>query len=201
MAKYKPSKSTKRDQSVQYLVPEVGKNRALAALVDWIVGGIFSGLPAVTAYALLSGSGEPLKDLYVFEAMGYSTWTTLLIAALCLVFAFFYYVIVPWKLYPGQTLGKRWLHLKIVNLDGTPLSLSDLVVRNFIILFFVEGTAVAASNYLRVILTTITRVYLDSYIGIAWSVLTIISMALLFGTKKHLALHDLLCHTTVIREE
>lgn len=176
----------------------IGNNRVIAAIIDWLIGGVFSGLPGVIAFARLTNSNKTLTSLYQFEAMGFKKEITLLVALCCLLFAFFYYVVVPWKIWPGQTLGKHWLHLKIVSLDERQLHFGDYFLRQFIFLLFVEGIATACSIYIKVIITTATRFYVDSYLNIAWSIITFISIYLLFGSKKHLSLHDHVVKTTVI---
>lgn len=180
------------------LTIEFGRSRVYASVIDWLVGGIVSGLPGVLAYAIMTGTSKPLKNLYAFEAAGYSSLTTMIIAMVCLLFGIAYYVLVPWLIFPGQTLGKHWMHLQIVHPDGSPMRLRDYLVRQVIGLIILEGAATATATYLRVMITTGTRFYVDGYFSVFWNVVTLISMGLVFGTKKHLAIHDYLAHTAVV---
>lgn len=170
--------------------PNTGNARVLATILDWVLGGICSGLPAVIIYALLSGKSQPMTNLYIFSAAGISRQTTIATAGLCLLFAFFYYVIVPWKIFPGQTLGKKMMHVQIVRRDNQPLDLSLLVARQFGFLICIEGLTTAASTYVKVFATLTSRFYVDGYFTAVWLVLTVISIILVFFQKKHLALHD-----------
>ena len=52
------------------ILPAPPLSRLYAYVIDWILGGIVSGLPAVLAYLALTHKNAMLPDLYVFEAMG-----------------------------------------------------------------------------------------------------------------------------------
>ena len=71
-------------------------NRLMAYAIDWALGGIVSGLPAVLIYGFVTQSNEMFSDLYVFEALGYSKWLALFTGLLCLVFSYLYYVVIPY---------------------------------------------------------------------------------------------------------
>ena len=43
-----------------------------AYIVDWVVGGIFTGLPAVLLYSGLTKKQDMFGGLYVFESLGYA---------------------------------------------------------------------------------------------------------------------------------
>lgn len=191
---------SKKNDATSY-VPELGNRRIISFGIDWILGGVFAGIPAVTSYAILTGKSSPLTSMYQFEAAEVDRLTTVAILFLCLLFGFFYYVIVPWKLMPGQTVGKKLMHLRIVSSDAENISFKRYFVRQFIFLIGIEGIATPVSTYLRVIITTITRTYVDSYIGIIWDLITIGSVFMMFWGSKHLSLHDRMTKTTVIAEE
>lgn len=179
--------------------PIANMTRVYASVFDWLIGGIISGFPGVILYSILTDSNKPLKNLYMFEASGFSAGFTIFVACLCLFFGFSYYVFVPWRIFPGQTLGKRIFHLKIIKQNNQQMNFSDYVLRQFVFLVGIEGIATATSTYLRVIVTTAIRFYVDSYFNIAWSLITLISMFLVFGTHRHLALHDYAVNTMVVK--
>lgn len=196
MTKRKIKKANSKENKV---VPSFGKERILAFMLDWFIAGILSGLPAVITYSQLTGTGKPIKDMYVFEALGYGKSLTLMLALACMAIGFLYYVIIPWKVYPGQTLGKKMLNLKIVSTKGKQIGFETYFLRNFLLLFFAEGVATPLSMYIRAFFTTITRFYVDTYLSWMWNVITIISMIMLFYSRKHLALHDYVSKTSVIK--
>ena len=65
--------------------------------------------------------------LYVFESLGYARSWAFLAGALCILFALFYYVYVPWRIWPGQTLGKRVAGYRMEKTDGTAVDLITLL--------------------------------------------------------------------------
>lgn len=183
---------------MQTPTPNFSSKRIIASGIDWVFGGIISGIPSVVFFAVLTKSSKPLTSMYQFESMGFSRNITILVSLICLLCGFCYYVIVPWKIFPGQTLGKHWLNLKIVHLNNQRITLEGYCIRQFLILIFIEGAATATSTYIKVLVTTISRFYIDPYLRIIWFIVTLGSLILLFWSKKHLALHDILTKTTVI---
>ena len=108
-------------------VPVIKRFGAYA--VDWALGGIVTGAPAVLLYAAVTRRTDFYSDLYVFEALGYPMWWGMLTGVLCILAGLFYYVYVPAKVLPGQTLGKRLFGLEIRRLDGSLPTLGNLFVR------------------------------------------------------------------------
>ncbi|WP_155286885.1 RDD family protein [Lacticaseibacillus zhaodongensis] len=180
--------------------PDHGNARVISGVIDWLLGGVVSGLPAVLIFAILSGKSKPVTSLYVYLSAGISRQVTIFTALLCLLFGLFYYVFVPWKIFPGQTVGKRMMHAKIVRRDGKPLTFGLLLARQFGFLVLIEGAATATSTYVKVFITLAARYYVDAYLTMFWFVLTLISMVLVFGNGKHLALHDRALGTMVVVE-
>ena len=69
--------------------------RVGAYIIDWILGGIFSGLPAILCYGFLTKRSDMFSNLYVFPSLGYKVYWSFLAGILCVMFALFYYVYVP----------------------------------------------------------------------------------------------------------
>lgn len=180
-------------------VSETGSSRLLSFILDWLFGGIVAGVPSVVAYLILTGKSKPLTSMYQFGAAGFDGATTILISLICIIFGFFYYVIIPWKIFPGQTIGKRMLHLKIIDKDGNNPSFNTYFMRQFIFMVLVEGAATPVSTYIKVIITTLSRFYVDSYLGLVWDVITLVSVFLLFWGKGRLSLHDYATKTLVVK--
>ena len=96
-------------------------NRLMAYAIDWALGGIVSGLPAVLIYGFVTQSNEMFSDLYVFEALGYSKWLALFTGLLCLVFSYLYYVVIPYKKFKEQTIEKKNMKIEIVSKQKKPV--------------------------------------------------------------------------------
>lgn len=176
-------------------------SRLYAYAIDWMLGGIVSGLPAVLTFAMLRHDGTMLGTLYDFEALGYPQWLGLGVAAACVTCALCYFVVVPWKVWPGQTPGKRVARLRVVSVDGTPATLAQLLVRQALGGFVLEGSGFVIARYLREAAVLITRVDVNYYWEIAGIVLTVVSAILAFALPARRALHDYLAATRVIVAE
>ncbi len=174
--------------------------RLIAYGIDWFIGGIVAGFPAVFIYALITGKSDMLSDLYVFPALGYPKYWSYISCILCIVLAFFYFVYVPLKIFPGQTLGKKWLHIKIMRIDGKELDLKTLIIRQMIGMMLIEGVSIAITNYIRQVLTLITGFYVEYYLLAIASLLTVISAVLVFNTPSRRSIHDYMAKTRVAME-
>ena len=110
--------------------------------------------------------------------------------------AFVYYIYIPYKKYPGQTLAKHWLKIKIVNNDDySDVSLKTLIIRQGVGLFLLEGSAIVVTNYLRQMLTLATGFYFDYYLKMIGMVITMISGVFVLGSASQRSIHDYLAKT------
>lgn len=169
-----------------------------AYFIDWSLGGIISGFPAVLLYGVITGKSDMFSDLYVFEALGFERYWGMIAGILCLLAAILYYIVVPCKIWRGQTLGKHLLGLRIVRKDGKAVRVKELILRQGIAIFLMEGTLFIISTYIRQLVTLVTWVYVDAiwqYIGIAF---TLLSVVLAIYTASHRALHDYIGGTKVV---
>ena len=176
--------------------------RVIAYAIDWAVGGIISGFPAVLFYGGITGRSDMFSDLYVFPSLGFPTYWSYLAGILCIVVAFVYYIYIPYKKYPGQTLAKHWLKIKIVNNDDySDVSLKTLIIRQGVGLFLLEGSAIVVTNYLRQMLTLATGFYFDYYLKMIGMVITMISGVFVLGSASQRSIHDYLAKTRVVGED
>lgn len=174
--------------------------RFIAYVIDWALGGIIAGFPAVLIFAAVTKSSDMFSDLYVFPALGFPVYWSYIAGLLCILVAIIYYVYIPYKKYPGQTLGKKWMKIKIMRLDGEDLDLKTLIIRQVFGLILIEGVAVVVANYLRQMLTLATGVYVEYYLLAIGSVITVISCIFVFNTPSARAIHDYMAKTRVALE-
>lgn len=73
--------------------------RLLAYIIDWCLGGIITGFPAVLIYSAVTKKGDMFSNLYVFASLGYSNGWAYLAGGICFIAALIYYVYIPYKKY------------------------------------------------------------------------------------------------------
>jgi len=174
--------------------------RLLAYIIDWCLGGIITGFPAVFIYSAVTKKADMFSNLYVFASLGYSNGWAYLACSLCFIAALIYYVYIPYKKYNGQTIGKHLVKIKIVKTDYSDIDLKTLLIRQIIGLMVIEGAAIVMTSYLIQLLTLVTGFYFEYYLGIAGRILTIVSGILVLSTLSHRAIHDYISGTTVVSE-
>lgn len=178
-------------------------SRLYAYVIDWALGGIVSGFPAVVAYALLTRRTDMFSDLYTFEALGFPWAVGIGVGCLCVVAAWFYFIFIPWKIWPGQTPGKRISRLRVAcdDIAASPVSLPRLIVRQAIVGFLLEGSGFVVARYIREMAVLITRVDVNYYWEIAGIVITLVSAVMALALPARRALHDYLSGTRVVPAE
>lgn len=174
--------------------------RFYAYAIDWAAGGIVSGAPAVLMYAAVTHRSDMFTNLYMFEALGYPWAVGVATGLLCLLAAIAYFVLVPWRVWPGQTLGKRIAKLAVVRIGAgdVAVSLPRLLVRQVLVGFLLEGSGFVVARLIRETAVLVTRVDVNYYWEIAGMALTAISAILAFGLPSRRALHDLVAGTRVV---
>ncbi len=165
--------------------------RFLAYLIDWYVGALATALPISMVAMKLYGTVKN-QQIMEFEApMGMAA------GAAGLLCAVLYYWAVPAAVWKGQTLGKRWLHLKITAADGGEVSCGMLARRQLLGIVLLEGSLVSASTIWHQMASMATGINLVTplmYAGIAVSLASAVMVLL----KGHRAIHDYLGGTKVI---
>src|SRR5258706_835414 len=110
-----------------YRVAGIG-SRFLAALVDSLLIVVLEVV--VNAAALLVG-----RFVFKFSFAGDDTaglaWLLGLFGLLSFAFLWGYYIFFE-MLWNGQSPGKRWVGLRVLRLDGTPITLSESIIRNLV---------------------------------------------------------------------
>ena len=167
--------------------------RVIAYGIDWYLGAALASLPLMVIYYTMHDHIKVIPNQIAL----FKYPVNIIVALLCFIVIFFYYVFIPYK-YNGQTLGKKLMKLKIVNEDYSALSKKTLVIRQVVMMMLVEGSIYASTATFHQLLrllsgTTFTKIY--TIVGL---ILTILSVVLLVLTKSHQSLHDLVCHTLVV---
>ena len=183
------------------ILPAPPLSRLYAYVIDWILGGIVSGLPAVLVYLALTHKNAMLPDLYVFEAMGYPWSVGIVVGLSCALAAIAYFVLIPLLAWPGQTPGKRIAHVRVATLDGGLPSVGRLIWRQVIVGFLLEGSGYVVSRYIRETMVLVTRVDVNYYWGIAGMIITAVSLLMFLIVPARRCVHDCLAGTRVVPTE
>jgi uncharacterized RDD family membrane protein YckC len=113
---------TPENVTFDYDVAGIG-SRFLAALVDTT---LLLLLQIIVIGTLILIAGE----LNMFDS-GQNTWLMAAFSLLAFIFLWGYYIFFE-MLWNGQTPGKRWTGIRVIRVDGTPVSAAEVIIRNLV---------------------------------------------------------------------
>jgi uncharacterized RDD family membrane protein YckC len=113
---------TPENVTFDYAVAGIG-SRFLAALADTF-------LLVMLQVILLGALYLVAVQLGLFDDIE-STWILALFSLLAFLFFWGYYIFFE-ILWNGQTPGKRWVSIRVIRLDGTPVNAAEVVIRNLV---------------------------------------------------------------------
>lgn len=107
-----------------YEIAGIG-SRFLAALIDTFLIGLLLVVTNLTLFFLLANllSAADLSES--------ASWFAALFGLVSFAFLWGYYIFFE-MLWNGQSPGKRWFGLRVLRTDGTPIGLSEAIIRNLI---------------------------------------------------------------------
>ncbi len=114
---------------LQFALASIG-NRFLACAIDHFLQLLGVVLTVFVAWAA-GGGGRTLGMTYAARLEAGSLWVFAL-ATLIIFTLFFGYFTIFETLWSGQTPGKRWLRLRVIQEDGRPLTFFSAMSRNLI---------------------------------------------------------------------
>ena len=115
-----------------YRVAGIG-SRFLATLVDTLIITILQAVTVVSLVLILNALDASILG-------NASAWVIALFGLLLFVFYWGYYIFFE-MLWNGQSPGKRWTGLRVIRSDGTPITLSESLIRNLVrIIDFLPAT-------------------------------------------------------------
>lgn len=177
---------------------DVGK-RFTAYLIDWFLGALFMMLPICLLWLFQTQDMEAMSNIDLWLVRSEISQPMAYVAGLLgIVFALFYYVYVPWKIYPGQTVGKRALGFEIVKKDGSDINIKTLLIRQIIGIIILEGTFYNVSGIWHTLVTMATGLNFTGILMYQGLIVSIFSAALCMLFKSHRLLHDYIAKTKVV---
>lgn len=109
-----------------YEVAGIG-SRFLAALVDTVLIIVLQAIVNLTLGVLaLTLSGSALAGME-----GWWGWLVVATGLIALAFFWGYYIFFE-LIWNGQSPGKRWAGLRVIQTDGTPITLTESLIRNLV---------------------------------------------------------------------
>jgi uncharacterized RDD family membrane protein YckC len=105
-----------------YQVAGIG-SRFLAALVDTAIIVLLQIVVFVTFFVILNTTGN------ISSASSFESWMIALLGLISFLFFWGYYIFFE-MLWNGQSPGKRWTGLRVIRANGTPITLSESLIRN-----------------------------------------------------------------------
>src|SRR5262245_48151391 len=105
-------------------------NRFLACAIDHVLQ-VFSIVIIYIIARTLSASVRSAESLIFKDGGGISSWivAVMIIAGFLIFFGYFIFFETIWS---GQTPGKRWLKLRVIQEDGRPINFFAALTRNLI---------------------------------------------------------------------
>jgi len=123
---------TPENVTFDYDVAGIG-SRFLSALVDTLLMILLQVIVFGTLYLV----GTQLGGLFSGSA---PAWLVAIFSLVAFVFFWGYYIFFE-ILWNGQTPGKRWVGLRVIRLDGMPVTAAEVVIRNLVRLIDLLPTA------------------------------------------------------------
>ena len=114
---------TPENVTFDYDVAGIG-SRFLAALVDTLIVIILQVIVFFTFLLVASRMGDTLDAAD-------PTWILGILFVVSFIFFWGYYIFFE-ILWNGQTPGKRWVGLRVIRVDGTPVTAAEVVIRNLV---------------------------------------------------------------------
>jgi uncharacterized RDD family membrane protein YckC len=114
---------------LQFALATMG-NRFLACAIDHAIQAIVLILTGIIAYNLSEGV-KSISRVFVGESREGSLWVMAIAVLIAFLIIFGYFVIFE-TIWSGQTPGKRWMKLRVIQEDGRPISFFSALARNLI---------------------------------------------------------------------
>lgn len=182
---------------------DVGYSKRFTAyLIDWFLGALVMMFPMCLIWMFNTHDMENMASLNIWMLKDtLSVQMAIIAGCISIVFSILYYVFIPYKVYPGQTIGKRIMGLKIVSMDDKEVSLRTLLVRQVLGFMIVEGTFYNVTTLIRNLLSILTGLNLTGFLMYQELIVSVLSVAICMFSNSHRMIHDRMAYTKVVLYE
>lgn len=179
---------------------DVGYSKRFTAyLIDWFLGALVMMFPMCLIWMFYTHDMENMAPLDIWMIRDtLSIQMAILAGCISVIFSILYYVFVPYKVYPGQTIGKRVMGLKIVTKEDQDVTLRTLIIRQVLGFMIVEGTFYNVTTLMRNLLSMIIGLNLTGILMYQELIVSVISVAVCMFSNSHRMIHDRLANTKVV---
>ena len=171
--------------------------RLVAFGIDWYLSSLCVTAVLTAVGSIEKGSFSICSSVFGFSAAG--AWISLALSLL--IVSFYYYLpqLFSPKTHSGQSFGKLCLHIHVQKLNQKPYTFSSNVMRTLVGIVLVEQEFNFCAYVLRSVLTISSGSSLVSNILFyAGTIVSCISIFLLFKDPNHQMIHDKLAGTVVV---
>lgn len=167
--------------------------RLLAYVIDWYAASMLAGIPVVLIYSIFFKDLEITQNITLLP-MPYS----ILAGLLAIVIYLAYFILVPLKIYPGQTFAKKIMNIKVVKDDDNEVDFLTLVKREVIGVMIVEGYIAASSSYFHQIINIMIGKDLNNVYVYLFGIITAISILWACASPQRKMFHDYIASTKLV---
>lgn len=167
--------------------------RLLAYVIDWYAASMLAGIPVVLIYSIFFKDLEITQNITLLP-MPYS----ILAGLLAIVIYLAYFILVPLKIYPGQTFAKKIMNIKVVKDDDSEVDFLTLVKREVIGVMIVEGYIAASSSYFHQIINIMIGKDLNNVYVYLFGIITAISILWACASPQRKMFHDYIASTKLV---
>lgn len=175
--------------------PETVNNfkRLFAYIIDWYAASMLAGIPVVLIYSIF------FQDLEITQNITKLPQPYGIIAGVLAIIVYLaYFIIVPLRVYPGQTFAKKIMDIKVVKEDGSDVDFVTLLKREAIGVMIVEGYIAASSSYLHQIINILVGKDLNQVYVYVFGIITALSILWACASPKRKMFHDYIAKTRLV---
>lgn len=178
--------------------PNIASNlkRLFAFIIDYFIGSIFVSFIPMILVSIITQ--EKVITVNLMKTIPFDM--QLICCIVSIILAVYYYCIIPLNpKHLGQTLGKRIMKIKVVKMNGSNITLTDILKREILGAMLIEGETTFPSAYFRNILYQFMPAFLSQALGWLSIIISIISIVVGYLGINHRMIHDFIANTKVIK--
>ncbi|MFD1413736.1 RDD family protein [Oceanobacillus jeddahense] len=170
--------------------------RFLAYMIDFFISSIFVSIIPMIITSIITQ--EKTFSIRTFTQM--PTIWQIICGIIAISLAIYYFCLYPMnKNHLGQTIGKRIMKLRIVNVNGQDLTYKDIFLRELLGSMIIEGETKFPSAFFRYFLYKMLPAQIAGVISIVSIVLSVASIIWAIINRRHRMFHDYVGRTVVVK--